>query len=318
VPGIESAASTQTRFVFAETMQTLFEVEGRPKAPDASETANIRHVSPGIFRTLRMKLIRGRVFDETDRADTRLVAIVSQSFAARYSPGEDPIGRRIRRVGRADAPWLEIVGVVGDVLDAGLGVSLGPTLYVDYLQQNTPTARVTLVLRTRGAPGVVARAAREAIRSVDRTQVIEDMTALETLMIRTAAAERFQALVVGFFAVGALVLLVGGIYAMTVHAVARRTRELGVRAALGADSGGLIILVVRRSLGSAMVGLGVGLAGAIIGAPALERILTDGITWADAPFVAALCVTVVLATATASIIPARRVLRIPLSTVLRS
>ena len=144
------------------------------------------------------------------------------------------------------------------------------------------------------------------------------MTALETLMIRTAAAERFQALVVGFFAVGALVLLVGGIYAMTLHAVARRTKELGVRAALGADSGALITLVVRRSLISAVVGLGVGLAGAVIGAPVLERVLAEGVTWSDVPFVATLCLTVVLATVIASVIPARRVLRIPLSTVLRT
>jgi len=318
VPGVESAASTQTRFVFAETMQTLFEIEGRPTAPDATETANIRHVSPGIFRTLRMKLVRGRVFDDTDRADTRPVAIVSQSFATRYWPGEDPIGRRIRRVGRAGAPWLEVVGVVGDALDAGLSVPLGPTMYVDYDQQNTATARVTLVLRTRGTPSAVARAAREAIWSVDRAQVIDDMTALETLMIRTAAAERFQALVVGFFAVGALVLLVGGIYAMTLHAVARRTKELGVRAALGADSGALITLVVRRSLISTIVGLGVGLTGAVIGAPVLERVLAESVTWSDAPFVAALCGTVILATAIASVIPARRVLKIPLSTVLRT
>jgi len=318
IPGVEGAASTQTRFVVSESMQTLFEVEGRPAAPDATESAPIRHVSPSVFRTLRMKLIRGRVFDETDRANTRPVAIVSQSFASKYWPGQDPIGERIRRVGRAEAPWLEVVGVVGDVLDAGLSVPLGPTMYVDYFQQNTPTARVTLVLRTRGAPGSVARATREAIWSVDRSQVIDDMNALETLMVRTAAAERFQALVVGLFAIGALVLLVGGIYAMTLHAVVRRTKELGVRAALGADSTSLITLVMKRNVGSAVAGLAVGLAGAVIGAPALERVLSEAVTWSDAPFVAALCGVVILATIVASVVPARRVLRIPLATVLRS
>lgn len=317
IPGVESAASTQTRFVFAETMQTLFEVEGHPLPPDATETANIRHVSPGIFRTLRMKLVRGRTFDATDRADTRLVTIVSQSFASRYWPGQDPIGKRIRRVGRAEAPWLEVIGVVGDVLDAGLSVPLGPTMYIDYLQQNTPTARVTLVVRTPAAPGSVARPVRQAIWSVDRSQVIDDMTALETLMIRTAAAERFQALVVGLFAVGALVLLVGGIYAMTLHSVARRSKELGVRAALGAESSSLVALVIRRSVGSTVIGLGIGVAGAVIGAPLLERVLTERIGWSNAPFVGLLCAMVVIATTVASVIPARRVLRIPLVTVLR-
>jgi putative ABC transport system permease protein len=318
LPGVESAALSDARFRVGESVATLIEVEGHPKLPDATESAAMRYVSPDVFRTLRMKLVRGRVFDRTDRADTRPVVVVSQSFAAKYWPGQDPIGKRVRRTSRTDSPWVDVIGVVGEVLDAGLAVPLGPMMYLDYMQQNPATTRERIVVRTRGAPSNLARAVRQAIWSVDRSQVIEEMTSLETLMVRTAAAERFQALVVGFFAVGALVLLVGGIYAMTLHAVARRTRELGVRAALGANPRALVALVVRRSVGSALVGMAVGVAGATLGAPVLQRVLDDGITRADGPLIAVLCTSVVLAAGVASLLPARRALRIPLAAVLRS
>src|SRR5262249_36512744 len=138
-PGVINASTIQTRFILNETMQTGLEIEGMPSDASAPPTAQIRHVMPGIFDVLRIRIRRGRAVDSTDRMGARMVAVVSESFARTYWPGDEAIGKRLRRAGRTD--WLNVVGVVDDIQDAGLGVPIGPTIYLPYLQQNTPTAR---------------------------------------------------------------------------------------------------------------------------------------------------------------------------------
>ena len=318
VPGVAAAATTQTRFVLNENMQTLFEIEGRPPIIGQDDIASIRHVTPDLFATLGIPVVEGRAFNATDRQSAPGVAVVSRSFARRYWPAESALGKRVRRGGRNDAPWLAIVGVVEDVMDIGIGVPLGPTLYVSYLQNNTATARVTAVVRTQGNPLALQRGVREAIRSVDPDQAIQSLDALPALLVRSAGVQRFQALVVGFFAGSALVLVLSGIYASTLYAVSRRTREIGVRAALGADAGRLIRIVVGDSIRASFIGAVIGLGVAELGVSSFQRVLTQSLPAVNVGLLVVVGVVLLACTAVAAFIPARRALRIPLVTALRA
>src|SRR5688572_14318880 len=215
VPGVSAAATIQTRFVLNETMQTLFEIEGRPTPSAAQRFVNIRHVTPEIGRVLGIQVVQGRMFTESDRIDGQPVAIVSRKFAATYLPGENVIGVRIRRVITQQAPWMEIVGLVEDIKDAGAGVDLGPQLFVSYLQQNSAMARPTLVVRSAVSAGSLFPGLRRAIWSVDGNQTIDSISQLDQLMVRSAAQPRFAALVAVLLAASAMVLVLSGIYSVT-------------------------------------------------------------------------------------------------------
>jgi putative ABC transport system permease protein len=256
VPGVVEASAIQTRFVLNETMQSAMDVEGFTPS-GARPASQIRHVMPNVFRVLGVRILAGRGIDSTDRAEARPVAVVSRAFAATYWPGESAIGKRIRR-GAPGSPWLEVVGVVDDVADAGLGVPLGPTMYVPYLQQNTATARVTLVVKTRVAASTLTEPIRRAIWAVNPSQAIDDITPLTTLMARSAAQPRFRTAVVSVFGASAGTLVVAGVYAVTLFGVLSRRRELGVRAAMGASPRSLVFLAQRRGLHAVLIGGGAG------------------------------------------------------------
>ena len=264
VPGVVDVAAMQSRFNLNETMQSGIAIDGLVTAPGQPQFAQIRHVMPNLFRVLGIRVMAGRGIDSTDRADSRPVAVVSASFAKLYWPGESAIGKRVRR-GASGSPWLEVVGVVDDIMDAGLGVPLGPTFYVSYLQQNTATARVTLVLRMRGSSLASSDAVRRAIWTVNPAQAVDDITPLPSLMARSAAQPRFRATVVGVFGVSAVVLVLAGVYAITVFNVLSRRRELGIRAAIGASPSSLIMVATRSSLNPVLIG---GVAGALLTLPA--------------------------------------------------
>jgi putative ABC transport system permease protein len=311
VPGVTAAATIQTRFVLNETMMTLFEIDGRPAAPGAQQFVNIRHVTPDVASVLGIRLQRGRMFTPDDREDTQPVALVSAKFAKQYWPGEDPIGRRVRRlVSTGDAPWMEVVGVVDDIRDAGAGAEVGPVLFVSYLQQNTAMARPTIVVRSSAAPGTLFPALRRAIWSVDPNQTIDAINRLDDLMLRSAAQPRFAAFVAGLLGVAAMILVLGGIYAITLYAVFRRTREIGVRAALGAGPGALLWTTIRESVTPVFIGAVLGAAASGPAAYAMRNVLTETVTLADTPLMVAVIMTIVVASVGAALIPARRALSI--------
>lgn len=311
VPGVTAAATIQTRFVLNETMQTLFEIDGKAPPPGAQQFVNIRHVTPEVFTVLGMRLQRGRAFTPQDREGAPAVALVSAGFARQYWPGENPIGRRVRRiVSTGEAPWMEVVGIVEDIKDAGAGADVGPILFVSYLQQNTAMARPTIVVRSTSLPGTLFPALRRAIWSVDPNQTIDAINQLDDLMLRSAAQPRFAAIVAGLLGGAALILVLGGIYASTLYSVFRRTREIGVRAALGAGSAGLLWAIMRQSVTPVFIGAMGGAAASVPAAYAMRGVLAEGIRAADAPLVAGVIVAMVLASAGAAVIPARRALAI--------
>jgi putative ABC transport system permease protein len=317
LPGVSGASTTQSRFVLDESMQTFFEVEGKPSPPGVTRMAHVRHVMPDVFRVMRTPVLRGRGIADADRAGAPTVAVVSREFAREYWPGEDPIGKRIRRVVTPPAPWMEVVGVVEDVRDAGIGVALGPTMYVPYLQRNTATARTTLVVRSALPASSLAPALRRAIWSVDRDQTIDAIAPLDALLTRSAAEPRFRTLVVALFGGAALLLVGAGIYAVTLHGVLRRARELGIRAALGARPADLVGDAVWRGLRPVAAGLALGVAAAVGPVYLMQRALKESLGAADAPLFLGVALAVLATAAVVAWLPARRALAIPPSIAMR-
>ena len=309
VPGVVDAAAIQSRFVLNETMQSGIAIDGLVTTPGQPLFAQIRHVMPNLFRVLGVRVLSGRGIDSTDRADARPVAVVSASFAKRYWPGESAIGKRVRR-GAQGSPWLEVVGVVDDVMDAGLGVTLGPTLYVSYLQQNTATARVTLVLRTRGPMSALGDQVRRAIWAVSPAQAIDDITPLPSLMATSASQPRFRAAVVGVFGCSAVALVLAGVYAITLFNVLSRRRELGIRAAIGASPASLTMLATRNSLNPVFIG---GVAGAVLTLPATSlttRIIQSGMRPDDLLLSFGAVFALLAVASAAALVPARGAARV--------
>jgi ABC-type antimicrobial peptide transport system permease subunit len=213
---------------------------------------------------------------------------------------------------------MEVVGVVEDVYDVGAGVEPGPTLYVPYAQQNTPTARVTLVARTAGNPARITDAVRRAIWTVDPDQTIESTAPLAALLSRSAAEQRTRAALVALFGVSGLLLVLTGLYATTQYAVLRRTRELGVRAALGAPPLALLATTLVQAVRPAIVGLALGAVISIPVARLMQSALRESFTMRDGPLLGAVLVGFILLALVAAFIPARRAVTISPTVAMRA
>jgi predicted permease len=257
VPGILDAGTTQSTFLPNQGMATFMFVEGIHL--ENADRSAIRHITPGYFGALGVPILEGRAVDLRDRIGTHPVCVVSASFAAKYFPNGGAVGRRVRRAG-ANVVWMEIVGVAGDVRDIGLVNPPVATLYVPYLQNNTATARVSLVVRTQTDPARLAPSVRQAIRDVDPNQPISRVASLDDVLLEGASAERFRALLVALFAGVGVLLAVVGIYSMTAASVTARTWEASLRVALGARPWRVAAGVLRDASLQVLAGTALGLA----------------------------------------------------------
>ena len=260
VAGVESAA-------VASLGSATTGIEGRP---DVEVAADWSVVSPDYFRTMGIPLLRGRNFSDSDTAAAPEVAIVSQSFARHYFPNEDPIGRRLGSILRKNG-WMPIVGTVGDIRPEP-ATDPEPTVYSFYLQQGRPDTGeiyMTLFLRTAGDPLRLAGAVRGRLAALDRTQAPTRIETLEQSMAESIAPRRANMAVLVSFALLALLLGSAGVYGVMSHAVSRRTHEIGVRLALGADYADITGMIVGRGLLLVGVGEAAGLAAAL----ALSRVI---------------------------------------------
>ena len=270
VPGVAAAGTTQTTFLPNQSMQTGLWIDGRPIDAEHTETAHIRHITPGYFTALRVPVMDGRAIDDRDQLGQAPVCMVSVRFAKQYWPNESALGHRVRRLS-SGAPWLTIVGVAADVMDAGLGVAQGPTLYVPYLQQNTPTARVSLIVRTSGDALAIAAGVRQAIWSVDPLQSIDRVERLRDLLADSAGDQYFRTALASAFALAGLALALVGIYGVTAAAVKSRTWEAGVKLALGASPFGMVSGMLVEAGRHVLIGAAVGIAGYV----AIGRLATS-------------------------------------------
>ena len=314
LPGVSSAGATLNRFVPGFFFVTPVHIEGKPTPDGQAHTVQFRRSSPGYFATLGIPVLKGRDFSASDGVDQPWVAVVSQQFVNQHWPGEDPIGRRVRR--GTNPRWLTVIGVVGDVSDVGFAQPPGPTIYISFDQNNVAITPVSLVIRTAGDPLAMTNTVRAAVLSVDPAQPIDSVTTVEQFLADSLGPQRFRsALLLVLGAIG-LALAGLGVYGVTARAVEERTPELGVRLALGATPSSLARLVVWHATRAVAVGLAVGALLAFAAGSALFKVLPDlerAEAWATVPAVSILALVAVVA----ALIPARRAVSLTPSVALR-
>ena len=264
LPGVESAGLGISLPPAELSITDTFEVEGKPPAaPEDIPALPLVFANGGYFRTLGIPLERGRLFDDRDRADSPPVVIVNAAFAERYLPGEDPFGRRIKIGGpeRPDNQWMEIVGVVGDVPYDGLDEPPAPAYYIPFSQSGWRST--FLLARAAGDPDALAPALRGVVAELDPELAVTDVRTLDRRIAESLGAPRFRSRLFLSFCLLALVLAAIGIYAVTASSVVERTREIGVRIALGARKRRVVGEVVRRAMRPALAGLAIGVVAAL-------------------------------------------------------
>jgi putative ABC transport system permease protein len=303
-PGVVAAGESNMLPLAGEGNNNLVAAEGTNPPLLERPLADFRSASPDFFRALGVPLLAGRMFHESD-GDHR-VAIVSAGFAHRLWPNADPIGRRFHQ-GGDDQPFIEVIGVAGDVRGVSLQKNPNPTAYLPYWQRSDHT--VSLVVRTAMNPSAIGAAVRDAIHSLDRELPIPRFETVAELVDESVAQRRFQMDLVLLFAAAALLAAAIGVYGVISQTVAQRTNEIGIRMALGAPAASVWRMVLRQGLAPVAAGLIVGLAGSLAAGRLIAGLLY-GVGTADPLVFAGVAVVLLSAATVACVLPARRATRV--------
>jgi len=275
VPGVSAAAFT-SQLPLSGDFES-FGVQFQSDPNDNSEAGLRYAVSPGYFEAMRIPLRRGRLLDEHDVQGAPQAVLLSESFAKRKFPGQDPLGQRVRvgpDIGRADRPWGTIVGVVGDVKQASLALNQSDAFYTSTSQWSWVDREQSLVVRARtGDVATLAPSIKNAVWSVDREQPIVRVATMDSLLATSEAERRFVLILFEAFGVVALVLAATGIYGVLSGSVTERMREIGVRVAVGATRGDILTLIIRQGMALTALGIVIGLLGAVMASHALISLL---------------------------------------------
>jgi putative ABC transport system permease protein len=323
LPGVVEVGAINILPLSANYDSRGIQIDDRPRPDGQGEAPQARSVTPDYFRAMGIPLVRGRFFEARDVEGAPRVVIVSDTMARRYWPGEDPIGKRMtfnsgiprdqqQVVGGPGS--REVVGVVGDVRHLGLDEGEVPMFYTPHAQQPSYHT-MTIVARTAGDPSGLAAAVRNELRQMDAGVPLYQVRSIEQVVSRVVAEPRLRATLVALFAVLAFVLAGLGVYGVVSYVVSQRTQEIGIRLSVGATGRDVVRLLTTDALRPVVVGLVLGLAGAAM----LSRLLTSflfGVTPGDAVSYAGAVLCLLLAALTASLVPARRALRIDAATVL--
>jgi predicted permease len=315
-PGVVAAGTTLNLFTVGGTFTTNLSVEDAPRPDGSAYTTPFRRVSPGYFETMRIRLLRGRTFEDGDDDPKTPVAIVNESFAQRYWPDGEALGRRVKR-GLATSPWAEIVGVVADTRDAGLTQDTGPVLYTCYYQNTASATPAGLVVRTAGDPAGAIRHIKDVIWSVDPAQPLSGVVVLNDFLASSLGPQQFRSWLVGLCTICGIVLAVIGIYGVTSRSVAERTREVGIRIALGGHPARVWWRLAILSLRAVAVGAAGGIALSVAVDAGMVQLLPEliGTHWA---FRLGAALAITAAGAAAAIVAARHAARIEPVIALRS
>jgi putative ABC transport system permease protein len=318
LPGVESSAAVMIRPLWGKVgLDWPLMVEGQSEAEaERNPPLNLQIVTHAFFRTMRMSVRQGRTFDDRDTAGVTPVVVVSEALARRYWPGQDPVGKRIRTPMPSPpyAPtWMTVIGALAPARYRELQASR-MDVYMSYLQSEEGLRHV--VVRTTGDPLALAPAVRAAVRSLDRELILTDVTSMASLVNVALGGPRFAMQLLSGFAVVALLMAALGIYGVVAFVVSRRTREVGIRMALGARAADVLDLVLRQGMMPVLVGLAAGLVTSL----ALGQLgsgLLFGVPPHDPVTLAAAAAVLTAAALLACALPARRAARIDPAQALR-
>jgi len=315
LPGVRAAAVVSTLPFTDQHISSSVMFRGRGRPEGGFPEVDIRSVSPDFFKTMGIRLQRGRLLDERDRPDAPRTVVINETMARRWYPGADPVGQYLTFFVRDTTDWREIVGVVSDVRSAGLTREAKAEIYASFSQQSVPQANI--VVRAAVEPSALAGAVRGAMRAVDPTQPIFGLRPMNAVIDDTITRERFSMLVLGIFSAVALLLAVIGTYGVVSYSVAQQSREIGIRRALGAQRRDVMALVVGQGARVTAVGLALGIGGALLLTRVLGRLLY-GVTATDPVTFTVVTLLLGAVALAATYVPARRAATVDPMRALRS
>ena len=318
-PGVTSAGATTHLPLSGQNMENGFTVEGyTPRTPDDNPVAGMRGISGGYFAALGARLKSGRTFTSADRVNSQPVAVINEAFARTYWPGQDPLGKRLREGG--SSAWRTVVGVIADVKHTGPADPARPEVSMPYSQVD-PGVITTwfrgqyFVVRSATSMQGLVPIARAEAAAIDPDMSVNELHSMADLAFDAVSEPRFRTLLLGTFASLALALASIGVFGVLSYFVTQRTREIGIRVALGATSSDILRMVVGRGLTLAGAGLAIGLLAAIPLTRWMETLLFE-VKPLDVPTIASVIAGLVVIAGLASYLPARRALRIEPMTAL--
>jgi len=309
LPGVESVGSVNGVPLSGGGGTIRFLVEGRPTRTGEEDECNIKDVDATYFQTMKIPLIGGRYFSATDTWEAPWVVVVNRTYSNTYFRGEDPIGKRIRFTYDTRNPWMQIVGVVGDVSELDLAAPPPPIIYAT--NDQGPSSYLSYVVRTSGNPAAFIGSAREVLHGIDPQLPLIAPQSLEQVANQSASVflRRYPSYLIGSFAALALILAMVGLYGLISYTVQQRTREIGIRVALGAQSRDILTLVLREGVGSVLVGVAVG----VVAGLALTRLMASllyGVAPSDGATFASVSLLLLLVAMLACTVPAMRAMRV--------
>jgi putative ABC transport system permease protein len=303
IPGIQAAGLSDVLPLGQQNDREYFTIENRPLPAGQELVADFRRISPQYLNTMGIALLRGRMLSDRDGRDAPPVILIDETLGRQYFPGENPLGRRMRLWGE----FREVVGIVSQVHHFGLEKQPQPTIYAPY-EQMTDKA-MALAVRTTVDTQAVVKAVKQAVWSVDPGQPIFQIRSMDDYLSLAETAPRISTLLLLIFAGISMLLAALGIHGVVSYGVAERTREFGIRMALGSTPGQVKALVVRNGIKTALIGLLAGMAGAAVLASAL-RALLFGVAPLDPAVMAAVAALLLTVALAANYIPAHRATRI--------
>ena len=307
LPGVLSVGGTTRVPLGSTSVSTTVQIEGRPVPAAELPEVQFRRSMHNYFETMGIPIRRGRTFDSTDSPTAPPVAVINETMARKLWANQDPVGQHVRTGPNPTGAWTTIIGVIGDVRHGGLEEAPQPELYISYLQG--PPMSPFIVLRTTGDPAAMTETVRAEARRIDKNLPLYDMRTMTTLRSEAVSTRRFILLIVGAFGLLALSLAAIGVYGVMSLIVSERTREVGVRLALGAQPSELLTMIVWQAAKLAGIGVAIGMVAALPLAPLLDSQLY-GVASFDPVTFAAVPLALLVIASLAALVPARRAMRI--------